>query len=219
MQGTPNSGTVPAEETYCSRNPDLTFSIEPGGAYYGWAIFHNVPWEGGVVSLEWGDKGSSAWVDPWASPYPLAQFPPPVECPDELVTLGTCQVPREPHGTASNLIVLVHGYCTDANDVKTDWDSMGRAIGAQILHDQPPGTWEIVVKDWSSDTPKWDPNFAYDKAAAIGGVGETLATAISRADPPYSYIHLIAHSAVSKLIDVAAKWLVGYSKLNSHSST
>jgi hypothetical protein len=85
-------GYVSAEETFCSRNPNFTGSIEPGGAHYSWAIFHNVP-PGGEVSLEWGAgswSGSSGWVDPWYQPYPL-NTQPPVACPPELVALGTCQ--------------------------------------------------------------------------------------------------------------------------------
>jgi hypothetical protein len=50
------SGYVPADETFCSRNPNFTGIIEPGGAHYDWAIFHNVP-PGGEVSLEWGPFG------------------------------------------------------------------------------------------------------------------------------------------------------------------
>lgn len=43
--------------------------------------------EKGEVSIEWGDKGSSAWVDPWRFAFSGS---PPAECPPELVTLGTC---------------------------------------------------------------------------------------------------------------------------------
>jgi hypothetical protein len=108
------SGYVPADETFCSRNPDFTGIIEPGEAHYDWAIFHNVP-PGGEVSLEWGPFGLSAWVDPWYSAYP-PDVPRPAECPPELVTLGTCQS-KLPEGKARNLIVLVHGCCTDPHDV------------------------------------------------------------------------------------------------------
>ena len=163
MSGTLNSGSVPAEETYCSRNPNLTFSIEPGGAYNGWAIFHNVPWKGGEVSLEWGDKGSSPWVDPWQSPYSLGEIPPPGECPSELVTLGTCVPvsvwnegsPKAPGKTpTSNLVVLVHGCCTDANGLD-QWLWRGRLIAQSI---QQPSTWEIVVWDWTKYTPPVTPD-------------------------------------------------------------
>jgi hypothetical protein len=91
MQGTANAGYVPASETFCSRNPNYTGTIEPGGSHYSWAIFHNVPWRGGEVSLEWGLHwyGVSPWVDPWNDPYPPVVLP-PAECPPELVTLKTC---------------------------------------------------------------------------------------------------------------------------------
>jgi hypothetical protein len=88
-------GYVGADETHCSRTPYITVTLKPGDTFYGWAIFHNVPWgrqgETGEVSLEWGNKGSSAWVDPWDSAY-SPDLPPPAVCPTELVTLGTCQL-------------------------------------------------------------------------------------------------------------------------------
>lgn len=84
MRGTANSGYVVAEETFCSRNPNFTASLGPGGTHTEWAIFHNVPWQGGEVSLEWMPYGFSEWVDSWYSPYPSAT-PPPAECPSELV--------------------------------------------------------------------------------------------------------------------------------------
>jgi hypothetical protein len=60
-----------ADETHCSRNPDISVELKPGDTFYGWAIFHNVPWarQGEEVSLEWGNKGLSEWVDPWRSPF------------------------------------------------------------------------------------------------------------------------------------------------------
>jgi hypothetical protein len=88
MRGTANAGEVPAEETFCSRNPNFTGVIEPGGVFYNWAIFHNVPWIGSEVSLEWMPYGFSPWVKPWQSPF---SAPPPIACPPELVTLGTCE--------------------------------------------------------------------------------------------------------------------------------
>lgn len=52
-QGIPadGSGSVSADETFCTRNPDLKVTLAGQGAsYYGWATFHNVP-SAGEVSL------------------------------------------------------------------------------------------------------------------------------------------------------------------------
>jgi hypothetical protein len=132
-------------------------------------------------------------------------------------------VGRIPGGKAPNLVVLVHGCCTDANDVINDWDSFGALIAGKIIENNTPGRWEIVVLDWSDYTPKRDynplnlglnkliidANTAYDNAADQPdqpGQGSELADAI---DPfsIYKYIHLIGHSAGAKLIDEAAKRL------------
>ena len=82
-------GVVAAEETACSRNPNFTGVLAPGGTVYYWAIFPNVP-SGGEVSLELSNDPPtrSAWVIPWY--YSFSASPPPV-CPPELVRLGTCQ--------------------------------------------------------------------------------------------------------------------------------
>jgi len=89
-QGIPTNalGFVPADETFCSRNPNFTRTLKPGEFQYDWAIFHNVP-SGGEVSLSWGQYGSSGWLNPWFRVYP-PNISPPAECPSELTKLGTC---------------------------------------------------------------------------------------------------------------------------------
>jgi hypothetical protein len=64
MRGTPNSGTVTAEETLCDRTRDLDITLKPGESFYDWVIFHNVPCKGGTVYLQWDPYGSDEiWVD------------------------------------------------------------------------------------------------------------------------------------------------------------
>ena len=135
-----------------------------------------------------------------------------------------------PEGKARNLVVYVHGCCTDAHDVYLLRKEFGDAIKQAFLQYPPsqPDDWEIVVWDWHKNeetgvdqTPKppvWKKEF-YDKAniaykAADGekGEGNKLANAINEADAnnpnfKYKYIHLIAHSAGSKLIHEAAQTL------------
>lgn len=65
-------GYVPASETTCSKYPNLTFTVAPGGAYQVYALFHNVPWRGDMVSIEWGSVNPQAhprspFVNPYAS--------------------------------------------------------------------------------------------------------------------------------------------------------
>ncbi|MFJ8717721.1 hypothetical protein ACIRD9_31890 [Streptomyces violaceus] len=76
-----NIGYVPATETLCSKNPELDFTLEPGEHHQSWATFHNVPWRGDSVSIEWEGVGveemhppPSAYVNPYGSrPSPLTQ--------------------------------------------------------------------------------------------------------------------------------------------------
>ena len=64
--GAGNNGTVAAESTYCSQNPNVaTLVVPPGGTFTSWATFHNVPWPGSAVSIQWGDVGTSAPVHPF----------------------------------------------------------------------------------------------------------------------------------------------------------
>jgi Domain of unknown function (DUF5011) len=129
----------------------------------------------------------------------------------------------KPEGKAPNLIVYVHGCCTDAADVGTLGNQFSEAYKGQPFL-QKYGGWEIVVWDWTrctSDpnvecTPKppiWDvQNFRRqaDTAYTYAFIeGKKLGDAIENY-PAYEYIHLIAHSAGAKLIHEASKWLAWY---------
>jgi hypothetical protein len=208
-----DAGTFAATETYCSRNPDITRDIAPGGAHYEYAIFNKVPATGNVV-LEWENYGKSQGVNPWTTPYP-ANTPHPTECPS-----GTCQS-TTPEGKAANLIVLVHGCCTDAQHVY-EWRALADAIIGEILKSQTPDAWEIVVLDWHEFTPpppgpidqiffKTYADIAYIYADTIEG--PLLANIIEDYSNKYKYIHLVGHSAGAKLIQRAATDLVRNNKI------
>ena len=227
MRNTPNSGYVGADETLCNQNQTYSRAIPPGGKHYDWAIFHNVPWKiaGSQISLTWGPYGPSGWADPWSSPTTGSRgnflVAGPVECPQELIDLKTCQTGRQPRGFAPNLIVLVHGCCTDEADV-WEWRALADQIVGETLNTNSSRSWEIVVWDWTHCHPA-DPkyectpvpqaldtildyaNIAYANAS---DQGHTLALVINNLDSgdasPYQYIHLIAHSAGARLIEDAA---------------
>jgi hypothetical protein len=133
--------------------------------------------------------------------------------------IPTPPLSTKPEGKADYLVVLVHGCCTDANDIRNEWYPFGRLIAERIVR-KPD--WEIVVWDWHERTSKHnyllelhklrdDANEAYDAAGGDDtnqGEGIKLANAIIAAEAekehPYEYIHLIAHSAGADLIDQAA---------------
>ena len=117
----------------------------------------------------------------------------------------------KPAGKAPNLVVLVHGCCTDFNAVINDWESFGKLIAGNI-HTHAPEQWEVVVWDWSKDTPDSDFLGAYSKAKDRG---HDFATAIMLHS--YKYIHLIGHSAGSRLIQQAAKELANNYRNNKTS--
>ena len=63
-------GYVPASSTTCSNNPGLTFNLGPGQAIELYAVFHNVPWKGDRIAINWGTVNPqinprSAFVDPY----------------------------------------------------------------------------------------------------------------------------------------------------------
>jgi Protein kinase domain len=58
-------GFVPADSTTCSENPSWTVDVQPGGTAEADVTFHNVPWPGSAVALQWGDVGMSAYVYPF----------------------------------------------------------------------------------------------------------------------------------------------------------
>jgi hypothetical protein len=121
----------------------------------------------------------------------------------------------KPAGKAPNLVILVHGCCTDATDVRTEWESFGKLI-AENIHAPAPEQWEIVVWDWSRFTPKrdfppsdllQDPRAAYENIVTHPDeVYLNLKDAI--ANHPYKHVHLLGHSAGAKLIQLTAEELV-----------
>jgi hypothetical protein len=125
-------------------------------------------------------------------------------------------VSEKPEGKVPNLIVLVHGCCTDEAGV-SEWNKMGGEIAQKIKKKKD---WEIVVWDWHIYTPpplkgcilKDCADTAYKNAF---DQGKKLANAINQY-PIYKYIHLIGHSSGVNLIDVAAKELkLNYLKLQN----
>jgi hypothetical protein len=97
----------------------------------------------------------------------------------------------------------VHGCCTEPNDLK-DWFDIRDLMVNNILS-KTSEAWHIVVWDWTAYTPGIDFGGAYNEAP---NQGHDLATAILQHNPPYRYIHLIGHSAGSRLIQQAAKEVV-----------
>ena len=63
--GKGNDGMVAADSTTCSENPSWTASVAPGGIAEVYVTFHNVPWPGVAVAIEWGDAGTSAYIYPF----------------------------------------------------------------------------------------------------------------------------------------------------------
>ena len=119
-------------------------------------------------------------------------------------------ISRIPEGKAPNLVVLVHGCCTDANGVG-EWDELGKLIEGLV---SDPSEWEVVVWDWSNKTPKrdytnplnpglnWfiiDAQKAYDNTATEGlKLADAIIAAIKQSSVAYEYIHLIGHSTGAK---------------------
>jgi hypothetical protein len=64
--GAGNDGTVAADRTNCSQNPNQAVRVLPGGTFTTFATFHNVPWPGVAVSITWGNAGTSPSVYPFA---------------------------------------------------------------------------------------------------------------------------------------------------------
>jgi eukaryotic-like serine/threonine-protein kinase len=63
--GDGDDGTVAASSTTCSQNPDWTATVPPGDSIVAYATFHNVPWPGSAVAIQWGSDGTSAYIYPF----------------------------------------------------------------------------------------------------------------------------------------------------------
>jgi tRNA A-37 threonylcarbamoyl transferase component Bud32 len=63
--GDGDDGSVPADSTPCSQNPSWIAHVPPGGTAEVYATFHNVPWPGSAVAIQWGGAGRSGYVYPF----------------------------------------------------------------------------------------------------------------------------------------------------------
>jgi hypothetical protein len=60
-------GYVAADRIFCSVHPNSSTTLSPGETFKDWSRFHNVPWRGDRVSIEYGVFNSrTAFVNPWA---------------------------------------------------------------------------------------------------------------------------------------------------------
>jgi hypothetical protein len=132
--------------------------------------------------------------------------------------LSPAAMPREPKGTGKNLIVLVHGCCTDNKKDLREWDELGEKIAEKIKKKEE---WEIVVRDWTKYTPKRglvyrleDIDKAYKAADSEGKkLADLIAAAIKKsAVNSYGHVHLIGHSSGARLIHEASKRLASNKK-------
>lgn len=63
--GSGDDGMVSAGSTNCSKDPGERQTVLPGGTYTASATFHNVPWPGSGVAIQWGNAGASPYVYPF----------------------------------------------------------------------------------------------------------------------------------------------------------
>jgi eukaryotic-like serine/threonine-protein kinase len=63
--GDGDDGNVAASSTTCTDDPSWTEDVSPGDSVQVYATFHNVPWPGSAVALQWGDAGTSPSVYPF----------------------------------------------------------------------------------------------------------------------------------------------------------
>jgi len=63
--GDGDDGSVSAYSTTCSQDPSWGGEVPPGDTVEVYATFHNVPWPGAAVAIQWGDVGTSAAVFPF----------------------------------------------------------------------------------------------------------------------------------------------------------
>jgi hypothetical protein len=148
MRGTANAGTVLAQQWFCEHQyTGYTITLAPGESLSQWAIFHNVPWPGGEVRLEWPPYGFSPWINPWQSPSENHLAPP--ECPPELVTRGECTPAAIPtQGLSEEELALLEGVpiCTTDSGTESTLPAVGTVYRAiKIVASPESGTTIIAI--------------------------------------------------------------------------
>jgi hypothetical protein len=126
--GSGNDGGVAAASTTCSQNPSLNVAVPAGGTYTLSATFGNVPWPGSTVAIQWGDAGTSASVDPFASPAC------PIDGTGVFCTPWSGYVHTGPSYSVGGTFVVPHLKCpAGGNPAANPWVGLGGATADSPL--------------------------------------------------------------------------------------
>jgi hypothetical protein len=155
----------------------------------------------------------------WATTVTVTSNQPPEQTPNPTIrkpgkfkkqSVYSTEIPQ---GQAPNLIVIVHGCCTDENGLN-GWNEIRSSIKTRIEQNQRAEAWEIVVLNWTDVTKgripglPGTPGDAYRGAPDHGQrLGKEIVNPSARPGWQYNYVHFITHSAGSRLIHEAAKYI------------
>jgi len=129
---------------------------------------------------------------------------------------GKC--PINLSGRKNGLVFITHGWIGKATDNSKDWVNIMATKIKAITDTNQNIQWCVVPYDWSALALTLVPWDAYSNAEMVGkGVlGEYFIAGRQQYDQQYDYVHLIAHSVGSKLIDTVAteltKFIDSYNK-------
>ncbi len=108
-----------------------------------------------------------------------------------------------PASRAPNLVVLVHGCCTDESDIDTTWNTLRDILYDATVSHRASSSWEFVVSDWHERSSLVTP-FAWNNALANAyDQGALLGARIAAGN--YQYVHLIGHSAGANVLASAIR--------------
>ena len=221
------SSTIPFTD-----NPTASSDLTPLGSYAS-ATMENLSdgsyhWQARVVDSA---GNASAWHSMKNPPAPIDFTIVPTQIlRGRVITFPTpangglnCGVTSLSSPLAKNLVIITHGLNDNALESDGWVQSMARSISSQIeSHDHSAvNDWAVCVFDWKSDASHSLPRgafastvslgtFSFDDTSAgqafrLGGVdGQKLGGELAHVFSNLQYVHLIAHSAGSNVIQTAA---------------
>ena len=197
----PSTGTcAPGEILDCNGNCAPAAWLGDGVCDNGTYLYRGIPitFDCSKFSRDAGD------CDPPSDPFTT----PPNQGQPATPTYDHQVIASIERSTAQNLVVVVHGFNTDACTFQSKWVALADNISNRI---SAPGNWDVLAYDWTEQCGRvltvQDALQVVGLANSSASTGFMLGLDLGRVigAKGFAHVHLIGHSAGSALITAAAR--------------
>ncbi len=153
--GSGDDGSVAAESTTCTNNPNWSATVPPGSTAEDYATFHNVPWPGSAVALTWATAGTSPYVYPFQSSSSPSPHP-------------TCTTPVSNTNPAKSFPWAGYGLYPDCGTHATSVTATWRVPAVNCTKSSTNTRTAVWVGMWGYVADSWLPQIGTDSDCQFG---------------------------------------------------